>query len=1432
MKRSASSISLNNITPPTNVQEEQNYRQTLNELNQFEQNFNPNIEMYHHANGGAPQMIDMEQSNDFNLLLASLSAGVYNPAAAASQAMRFHPHVNTFLTEGNQVASRVHSNAVPQQTIYPTGTSDAMIMQQRFGSPTELFDSDYQHTSHQNQFGLYDPHRAMSSDAQESFVAFNAIPAAAMMTNGTSTTMANSVYNSKSITSLQVWSEFISENNGVPIVEVNEDQIPSTIVGGKSVTKRRRTPLMTSMTVDVNKLRQWVEVLIAMVTHKNPIMEHAESFLNVCAMHHLFIDLEELKSKVETGETSMFQETKWFSEVVLLVNDTEQENGLESDGSTTNGRGENKNTKKRGKTKKKNDEIKHAYVIKESTAASHHRHVEFVPLRAKVVSSNKKNCKLRYKLLYDSWLVFQVDSGNTFAINCGKTSKKERKKKTPTEEDATVATTPTGLSRVSSFGNLSYTSTTSDELRQDQELFNEEDLAELNQRESYFSISPSSGSLNGGYLVFIQVKRSKVVIDGSPEQSVILFGDRRAEIQQIDQNAFFVKAPPGEGEGKVPVKIHSGNITLSDNDLYFEYTPAVMLSDNNQNKRKSYDNFILDEERPNKKPKSDDGFTPPASLPGNMSIIKADEENRIVYRREWAIIIGVNSYESKALLSTQKQSIHDATNLSNVLAKDYGFNVVTLYNEQATRHNILKLFDSISENVHKEDGVLIYFVGLSIFKKYSNNHTEGFIAPYDADPDNITNTGISHESFVNSFKCFPAKHVCYILDTCYTGRLFKIRTTQDDTQYFKTLPTYSRNRAAQIICASSEVTDIQQVANGLFTKHLINALTTMRYKTKSHIWSNNTQFSTADQLGQFIQERVIKETNGKQIPKFGRIEIGDGQFMFITKASSEKSPNPEIERIISLVCVYEEYLQNMNLGDIHTKENLLQLMKIKFFQSSKFFLDALANLLTKQTLELRSDFYAFMRLSLPELQNTAKHSYLAVYSPVPDWMVFRKYQLADTNAQLLKSNPHAIVKRIFIVERKYQNDKEMLEYLKLMRYHKKAGIDVRVVFSEDIESRKDLPRNFAIIDSRLCQVLYMVNEYPKSVLIFNRKTIADIYYSNWVFIHNLSISYDEYATKYHPDLASNLIEPPAITTSTAVSITNDPAKMMSLTDPLLAFDSEENVKSVQHHLNPMLSGFKNVLSSLVSVTLPSDSLSDGCKQILMEKFQKISKCYEQLLTTFFSEGKLEVNSHFFDRHRVRLHDLENTVEKCYRGCIPVHSWLPYQSSDSESSPYFTFESVNEIAEMNKRLFEKRSDLSIERVFVFHRQMFTATIDSTENFNVNLHIDKILETLNAHEESKVKVFVVILDSLDEVKKIPGTFCIIDNCLIGGTEMRTEQVPLRFGSSADTRTETNVYYVNKISANPNDVQMKLLLWNELFKQAMSFSDFKIFIQKQVV
>jgi hypothetical protein len=1463
MKRSASNITLN--TGGTNVQEEQAFKQTLNELNRFEQGFNNSFsaipsDLY------AQPIMGMEHTNDINLLLASFN-GVYGPGAPSISSQHHHsssqmpPPSSSSMAAPAAVDMR-YSHQNPQQSndflnsphsaqssLFHSTASGDMLLSGRFSSPTELFANEYSQTQNSQNFSsLYDSR----SDQQSSFMDFNDLQTMneyansnamvspgsniSTVTNGSTNNMRStfasslptdsSIVNSNSITSLQVWSEFISAIHGVPIVEINEEHIPATIVGGKSVTKRRRTPLLTSMIVDIKKLKSWVEILIAMVTHKNPVMAHAESFLNVCSMHHLNIDLDELKATVESGENPSFQNSKWSAEVVLLVNDLEQENGLESDNMSI------KEIKKENSSKKKKtgEAIKHSYSEKQVPNIAHHVNIEFVPLRAKVVSSNKKNCKLRYKVFYDSWLVFQMDSKKTFAINCGKTARKEQKRKLGISDEIDTPGSQ-GLYRVNSLGNLSYTSITSDELKQEQETFNDEDLTDMQtvQNGSNFFISPSHGSLNGGYLVFIHVKKPKIVIESPPQQYVVLFGDARAEIAQIDQNAFFVRAPPCKTAGKVSVKIQNGDITISDLEIYFEYTASTALD----HKRKIQENAMLIEEPIIKKVRMN------SSIAENSSAISS-EGDHTVYRKEWAIIIGISNYESRAMLSQHEHCINYATNLMNILTKEYGFNVCTLFNEQATRERILKLFDSISENVHKDDCVLIYFVGLSLFKKYSNNHVEGFIAPYDADPENIGNTCISQESFVNSFRCFPAKHICYILDTCYTGRLFKIRTSKDDTQYFKTWPNYAHSRAVQVLCASSEITDASLIANGLFSKELVNALKTMRFKIKSHIIGNNIQFSTVDQLGQLIQERVIKESNGKQIPKFGRLEIGDGQFMLISKSGSEKSPNIDFERIISLICVYEEYLQNMNLGDIHTRESLLQLMKMKFFQNSKFFLDIISNLMTKQTLELRSDYYSHMRLNLVEVLNTAKHSYLAVYSPIEEWMTYKTYQLADVNALLLKKNPEAIIMRIFIIEKNYQNREQLLNIIKVMKYHNRSGIHVRVVFKDDIEKRKEIPANFSIIDSRLCHVLYQENDYPKSVLIFNRKTVADIYYSFWVYVFNASISFDEYMTGYHPDLKSASDE--KVKRSTIDM--SDELVMTTLTDPLLSFDSEENMKSVQHHLNPMLNGFKNILSSLIPVSpFPNNAqLSEGACNILFDKLHKLCGCYENVLTSFFSEGKIEVHSRFFDRYRVRLHDLEHTVEKCYRGCVPVHSWLPYQSQDS-SSPYFTFESVNEIIDMNKRLLSKKSDMIIERIFVFHKQMFKSASSSTEvdgqhsQFYANdLQIEKIQQTLESHEKNNIKVYIVILESLEEVKKIPGTFCIIDNCLVGGTEMRTEEVPIRLhisdtstiSSSMTTKTETNIYYVNKLSANMNDVRSKQLLWDELRAKSMTCAEFNMFIK----
>ncbi|KAL0478086.1 hypothetical protein AKO1_010790 [Acrasis kona] len=914
-----------------------------------------------------------------------------------------------------------------------------------------------------------------------------------------------------------------------------------------------------------------------------------------------------------------------------------------------------------------------------------------------------------------------------------------------------------------------------------------------------YYISPTRSPLNGGGLVFLQITNAQIEISGNVNQSKVYFGDVESEIQQINNNAFIVKVPPQQQEGHYPIRIQSGNITLSNSQqLTFEYyqqqsIPTIEVDANISSTKKNQSMQPPPAQSPNKKAK----------------LNNSNNEHHVqsIYRREWAIVIAISKYKSKKLLN-QSTSINDATNIANVLEKNYGFTVCTLFNEQATRENILQLMVGVSEKTFAEDCLLIYYAGHTLNQTYpnANHHQESYICPYDCDPDRIINTGISHSTFINH-RIFASKHIYYVMDTLYSGTLFKIKSPASHvTHHQQSSDHYARNRSVQLICATSDAQ--QRVKQGVFSKHLLNALTTMRFGS-----TQQQPFNTADQLGSYIQTRVMAESDGTQVPNFGKIELDDGQFMFFPRMLSGYIA--ELDRVTSLMSVYEDYMQNMNLGDIHTSESLMNLLKIKFYQVSKFYQDAQSSLLTHRKLVLRSDHYSFHRVNLTEIMNTARTSYLAVYRPVDEWSNAHKHQLANMNNQMLSKNPNAIAKRIFLVNRGDELNHKS-DIIQLMKFHKSRGVDVRVAYLEDLtQNRNDIPHNFAIIDSRLCHVLMRQDEYPKSVLVFNRKTVADMYYSCWTYLMHTSIPLHEYL------ILNNIQDVPNAATAAAqplnaTTLYNNQEAFLAVTDPLLSFDTLENVKSIQHHLNPILKGFRNRFANMLAVqrTSPTTNqadLTDRANRLLFDKFQKLNMFYENVLTTFYSMGRIETYSQFYDRHRLRSQELEDCIENKMQAVFPVHSWN--KCAEVLCQPHLSLQNMEQLATMNKKFKSVGRTVDCSVLFTFHEQVTKDSLFDT---------DRIIKVLRLFQECGYKVMIKMMESIERIlTETSGSFLLIDDCLCQTTTLNNEQEPN--GAEDGNKGDNNTYYLNTLSADKADVQLKKDDFNRLNQDTISVDEF---------
>jgi len=135
-------------------------------------------------------------------------------------------------------------------------------------------------------------------------------------------------------------------------------------------------------------------------------------------------------------------------------------------------------------------------------------------------------------------------------------------------------------------------------------------------------------------------------------------------------------------------------------------------------------------------------------------------------------------------------AVLDSKNVINVLEERYGFELIqsAIFNEDATRENIIEQMNSLCTTIHKGDNLIIYFAGHG--EKHSITN-KGYWVPHDANrsiSDFVPNSTI--KDFIEGI---DAKHIFLISDSCFSGTfLLRRRSVIDETDYKKIDESKSR----------------------------------------------------------------------------------------------------------------------------------------------------------------------------------------------------------------------------------------------------------------------------------------------------------------------------------------------------------------------------------------------------------------------------------------------------------------------------------------------------------------------------------------------------------------------------------------------------------------------------------------------------------------
>jgi peptidoglycan/xylan/chitin deacetylase (PgdA/CDA1 family)/uncharacterized caspase-like protein len=256
-------------------------------------------------------------------------------------------------------------------------------------------------------------------------------------------------------------------------------------------------------------------------------------------------------------------------------------------------------------------------------------------------------------------------------------------------------------------------------------------------------------------------------------------------------------------------------------------------------------------------------------------------DSKPMYRESWAVIIGIDKYKNWTKL---QYAVNDAKAMRDILIRKYRFkaeNIYFLSNEEATRERIMSVMGDVlgnPEKVRKDDRVFVFFAGHGTTRKLPSGRDLGYIVPVEADLSNYQGQAISMTNFQDISEAIPAKHIFFVMDSCYSG----LGLTRGAPKSEKYLREIARRNARQMLTAGGadeQVADNGPNGHSVFTWTLLQGL-----EGKADL--NGDGVITASELAAYVGPSV--SAISKQTPAFGSLPGSEGgEFIFDPKQDNE-----------------------------------------------------------------------------------------------------------------------------------------------------------------------------------------------------------------------------------------------------------------------------------------------------------------------------------------------------------------------------------------------------------------------------------------------------------------------------------------------------------------------------------------------------------------
>jgi len=209
--------------------------------------------------------------------------------------------------------------------------------------------------------------------------------------------------------------------------------------------------------------------------------------------------------------------------------------------------------------------------------------------------------------------------------------------------------------------------------------------------------------------------------------------------------------------------------------------------------------------------------------------------------------------------------------------------------------------------VKREDRVFVFYAGHGATRKLPSGRDLGYIIPVDADLNNYQGQAISMTNFQDIAEAIPAKHLLFIMDSCYSGlALTRGGGLSNSSNYLQEI---ARRVGRQMFTAGGsdeQVADNGPNGHSVFTWTVLQGL-------DGRADLNGDGIITASELAAYVAPSVSSLSH--QTPSFGNLAGSEGgDFIFELRHESEflNADSPQLNDAGIRMNVEMENLRSQN----------------------------------------------------------------------------------------------------------------------------------------------------------------------------------------------------------------------------------------------------------------------------------------------------------------------------------------------------------------------------------------------------------------------------------------------------------------------------------------------------------------------------------------